>query len=99
MGSNISADDFDQQEALFYRPGQRVELKANPGVVDVIAEYDPMMVPPIWLVNDPKPRYPHELNVLPKLVSAMGWLKLPKRNSARHPVGQSPHPLAIASKY
>ena len=85
MGSNFSADDFDQQEALFYLPGQRVELKSNPGVVDVIAEYDPMMVPPIWLVNDPKPRYPHELNVLPKLFSGRGWLRLPTHKTVRHP--------------
>lgn len=99
MRSNFSADDIDQQEALTFRPGQRVELKANPGVVDIIAEYDPMMVPPIWLANDPKPRYPHELNVLPKLVSGMGWLKLPNRKTAKHPVRKSSNPLAIASKH
>lgn len=57
--------DFEQEEALQYHPGQRVELKQRPGVVDTIAEYDPMMVPPIWLANDPQPRYPEELNLLP----------------------------------
>jgi len=59
--------DLERQEAYQYRPGQRVELKQRPGVVDIIAEYDPMMVPPIQLVNDPQPRYPEELNVLPKV--------------------------------
>ena len=58
--------EFEQQEALLYHPGQRVELKQRPGVIDTIAEYDPMMVPPIWLVNDPQPRYPEELNLLSK---------------------------------
>lgn len=61
--------DFERQEALQYRPGERVELKQRPGVVYMIAEYDPMMVPPIWLVNDPQPRYPEELNLLPKRMS------------------------------
>lgn len=64
MNSDIRGDDFERQEALTFRPGQRVQLKANPGVVDTIAEYDPMMVPPIWLANDPKPRYPHELSLV-----------------------------------
>jgi hypothetical protein len=81
MYSNFRADDFDQQEAFRYRSGQRVELKAMPGVVDTIAEYDPMMVPPIWLANDPKPRYPHELNLLPRSIMGNGWLRLSKRRS------------------
>jgi hypothetical protein len=68
MGSSakIEADsvEIDWDEALLYRAGQKVELKSKPGTVDAIASYDPMMVPPIWLVNDPKPRYPHELQVV-----------------------------------
>lgn len=67
--------DFDQQEALEYRAGQLVEIKARPGVVDIIAEYDPMMVPPIWLANDPKPRYPEELTVLRRPVKGGSWFK------------------------
>jgi hypothetical protein len=67
--------DFDQQEALKYRPGTRVELKSCPGAVDIVAAYDPMMVPPIWLVNDPKPRYPEELTLLPRQVASGRWLK------------------------
>jgi hypothetical protein len=89
MASIFSADDFVQEEALKYRPGQRVELKASPGVVDVIAEYDPMMVPPIWLVNDPKPRYPHELSLLVKPFISNAWLRLSKRGAVGHPMRQS----------
>jgi hypothetical protein len=93
MGFNFSTDDFEQEEALKYRPGQRVELKAKPGVVDVIAEYDPMMVPPIWLANDPKPRYPHELNLVAKPIIGNAWLSLSKRRSVGHPGRQSRVPL------
>src|SRR4028118_1797606 len=98
MRSHFSDDDFDRQEALRYCPGQRVELKQRPGVVDVITEYDSMMVPPIWLANDPKPRYPHELNVLVKPMMGIGWLRLSKRSSARPPVRQSRVHIAIGSR-
>jgi hypothetical protein len=84
MAFNTQAD-LDRQEASQYKPGQRVELKQRPGVVDIIAEYDPMMVPPIQLVNDPQPRYPEELNLLPKVVphwfGEVGQSKLQTRNS------------------
>lgn len=73
--------DVERQEAYEYRAGMRVELKQRPGVVDVIAEYDPMMVPPIWLANDPQPRYPEELNVLPSLVP--NWFAQSGRSKAR----------------
>jgi hypothetical protein len=89
MKSNFSTEDFEQQESLMYRPGQRVELVTNPGVVDVISEYDPMMVPPIWLKNDPKPRYPHELNLLPMPVLGSSWLNVSRRRLARHPMSKS----------
>lgn len=98
MASHFSADEFDQEEALKYRPGQRVELKANPGVVDVILEYDPMMVPSIWLANDPKPHYAHELNLLPMPVLGSGWLTRPRRGSAKPPARQSRAPLATSYK-
>jgi hypothetical protein len=58
--------DVDWDEAVEYHPGQRVELKSNPGTFDTIAHYDPMMVPSIWLENDPRPRYPHELQIVPQ---------------------------------
>ena len=97
MGSQFSNDGLDHEEAFKYRPGQRVELKASPGQVDVIAEYDPMMVPPIWLANDPKPRYPHELNLLAKPVISMGWLSLPKRRLAGNLVRQASAHLVTSS--
>jgi hypothetical protein len=89
MNFYFNTPNFDQEEALRYQPGQRVELKARPGMVDVIAEYDPMMVPPIWLANDPKPRYPHELNVLPKAVIGNAWLRVSRRNQLK-PLAQPP---------
>ncbi|HEY9805352.1 MAG TPA: hypothetical protein V6D04_02195 [Candidatus Obscuribacterales bacterium] len=70
----IFETDFDQQEALKYRPGQRVELKHQPGLVDVIVSYDPMMVPPIELASDPMPRYPEELHLLPMPALHHNWL-------------------------
>ncbi|MCA1990968.1 MAG: hypothetical protein LDL41_02820 [Coleofasciculus sp. S288] len=98
MNSQFNTDDFSRQEALRYRPGQRVELKASPGVVDVIAEYDPMMVPPIWLVNDPKPRYPHELNLLAKPIINTGWLQISRRRSTVPPVQKSGDRVATPSR-
>lgn len=64
--------DWDRQEEIEYCAGQRVELKQRPGVVDIIAAYDRMMVPPIWLTNDPQPRYPEELSILSE---STGWLE------------------------
>lgn len=95
--NNFSTIDFEQQEAVQYRPGQRVELITNPGVVDIIAEYDPMMVPPIWLKNDPKPRYPHELNLLPMPVLGSSWLNASRRRLAKHPMKKSE--LALVTHY
>jgi hypothetical protein len=62
--------DLDWNEALDYPVGLKVELKSRPGVVDEIACYDEMMVPPIWLVKDPQPRYPHELQRVEPVWSA-----------------------------
>ena len=56
--------NIDWEEAFTYRAGQKVELTSQPGTFDIIASYEPMMVPPIWLVNDPRPRYAHELQVI-----------------------------------
>jgi hypothetical protein len=56
--------NIDWEEAFMYRAGQKVELKSQPGTFDIIASYESMMVPPIWLVNDPRPRYAHELLVI-----------------------------------
>lgn len=56
--------NIDWEEAFMYRSGQKVELESQPGTFDIIASYESMMVPPIWLVNDPRPRYAHELQVI-----------------------------------
>jgi hypothetical protein len=56
--------DIDWQEIFEFQPGFIVELKSQPGVFDTVAAYEPMMVPPVWLKNDPCPRYPHELRVV-----------------------------------
>jgi hypothetical protein len=64
--NGLSSANVDWDEIFEYQPGFIVELKSHPGVFDTIQEYDPMMVPPVWLVNDPRPRYPYELRVLSK---------------------------------
>jgi len=61
------------EEAFKYRPGQKVELKSQPGTFD-IASYEAMMVLPIWLVNDPRPRYAHELRIISLPVREIGYL-------------------------
>mgnify|MGYP000007270373 FL=1 len=57
-------ENLDWEEAFEYRAGLTVELKSQPGVLHTIAYYEVMMVPPIWLENDPRPRYSHELRVV-----------------------------------
>jgi hypothetical protein len=57
-------ENLDWEEAFEYRAGLTVELKSQPGVLHKIAYYEVMMVPPIWLENDPRPRYGHELRVV-----------------------------------
>ena len=56
--------NIDWDEAFEYLQGTVVELKSQPGVLDTIVGYEAMMVPPIWLQNDPRPRYPHELRIV-----------------------------------
>lgn len=51
-------------EVFEYLPGTVVELKAAPGVLFTIDYYEATMVPPVWLINDPRPRYPHELRIV-----------------------------------
>ncbi|HBE57969.1 MAG TPA: hypothetical protein DEG17_22395 [Cyanobacteria bacterium UBA11149] len=55
---------IDWDEMFEYLPGTIVELKNQPGVLHQIDCYEAMMVPPIWLVDDPRPRYPHELRIV-----------------------------------
>ena len=59
--------DIDWDEVFEYLPRTIVELKANPGVLHEIDWYEAMMVPPVWLVGDPRPHYPHELRIVSRL--------------------------------
>jgi hypothetical protein len=59
-----SSSPIDWDEMFEYLPGTVVELEDQPGVLYEIDGYEAMMVPPIWLVNDPRPRYPHELRIV-----------------------------------
>jgi hypothetical protein len=65
----------EAQEMAIYRPGQKVELKNRPGIVDTIIAYDPMMVPPTILAIDPQPRYPEELILISTPSTAAEWFK------------------------
>lgn len=71
----------ESQEIATYRPGQKVEIKHRPGVVDTVIAYDPMMVPPIVLAIDPQPRYPEELTLVDRPAQMFGWLNPWARNS------------------
>ncbi len=55
---------IDWDEMFEYLPGTIVELKDKPGVLHRIDCYEAMMVPPIWLANDSRPRYPDELRIV-----------------------------------
>jgi hypothetical protein len=72
MGYNVWNEG---KERAIYHPGQKVEVKHRPGIIDTVVAYDPSTVPSIVLANDPQPRYPEELNLIspPKLV--LNWLK------------------------
>jgi hypothetical protein len=63
-----------QAEGSIYRPGQKVELKHRPGVIDTVIAYDPMMVPPVILAIDPQPRYPEELTLISAVGTRFNWL-------------------------
>ncbi|MBD3880311.1 hypothetical protein IFO70_00930 [Phormidium tenue FACHB-886] len=78
-----SYGDFDWDEAWEYQPGFTVELNAQPGVLHRISSYDPMLVPPISLDDDPRPRYPHELRVVSRSTAKACPLKLPAGSPAQ----------------
>lgn len=63
----LSLLTLERQEARQYAKGKAVALKEQPGKVYRIEEFDPMMIPPIWLENDPMPHYPHELLLISPL--------------------------------
>jgi hypothetical protein len=58
---------WEQEEAKEYQAGTPVQFKQDGGKTYYVEEYDPMLVPPIWLENHPKPCYPEELRVLSNL--------------------------------
>ncbi len=63
----------EAEEILSYRSGQKVEYKHRPGVFDTIIGYDPELVPPVILANDPQPRYPEELTLISQPGHAFDW--------------------------
>lgn len=67
-------------EGSIYRPGQKVEIKHRPGVIDTVIAYDPMMVPPVILASDPQPRYPEELRLVDRAGTGFNWLNPWNRN-------------------
>lgn len=61
----LSTDSpVDWDELFEYLPGTLVELVDQPGTHYAIEGYEATMVPPIWLIDDPRPRYPHELRIV-----------------------------------
>ena len=67
LEKTMNSKAIERKEARQYAKGQPVELKQQPGQIYIIAEYDPMMVPPIWLKDDPMPHYPEELKLMSNL--------------------------------
>lgn len=59
--------NLEQEESQIYAPGTPVQLKSDDSRVYYVEEYDPMMVPPLWLEDYPKPCYPEELRVVSNL--------------------------------
>jgi hypothetical protein len=70
----------DWDEAWEYQPGFTVEIRSQPGTLHTIESYDPMMVPPVWLADDPMPRYPHELRVISQSSKYTCPLQVPVAN-------------------
>lgn len=74
----------EAKEMAIYHPGQKVELKHSPGSIDTIIAYDPYMVPPVILANDPQPRYPEELIVIYHASNTFDWLKPRNKTNTRN---------------
>jgi hypothetical protein len=86
---------IDWDEAFEFLPGLTVELKSRPGVLDTVVGYDLMMVPPIWLENDPCPRYPHELRVVSRSSVQACTLGQDDSSSQSQPGGTASNLLSI----
>jgi hypothetical protein len=72
------------RERAIYRPGQKVEVKHRPGIIDTVIAYDPSTVPPIVLAIDPQPRYPEELNLVSAPRRVFNWFKSANRAKKIH---------------
>lgn len=72
------------REKAMYRPGQKVEVKHRPGIIDTVIAYDPSTVPPIVLQIDPQPRYPEELNLVSPSTRVFNWLKSSNKAKESH---------------
>jgi hypothetical protein len=83
---------IEAREMAMYRPGQKVEIKHRPGVIDTVIAYDPMMVPPVILASDPQPRYPEELTLVSHPAIAFDWLN-PWAKSTSNPAIPTRHHL------
>jgi hypothetical protein len=90
---DLDSANVDWDEIFEYQPGFVVELKSHPGVFDTIGQYETTMVPPIWLVNDPRPRYPHELRIVSRLKVNAFWLLRQYANRLR--VRDSSNPVKV----
>jgi hypothetical protein len=76
----------EAREMASYRPGQKVEMKHRPGVIDTVLAYDPMMVPPVVLASDPQPRYPEELTLISQPGIGFDWLNSWSKATTNHPI-------------
>jgi len=65
--------NVDWEEAFGIDRAKRLSLNLSLEP-DIIASYEAMMVLPIWLVNDPRPRYAHELRIISLPVREIGYL-------------------------
>ncbi|MGB7311694.1 MAG: hypothetical protein WA939_02075 [Nodosilinea sp.] len=76
---DLAADSpIDWDELFEYLPGTLVELVDQPDTLYAIEGYEATMVPPIWLVDDPRPRYPHELRIVSRQPAQVCTLDQPK---------------------
>ena len=86
----------EDREMAVYHPGQKVEIKRQPGVVDTVIAYDPYMVPPIVLAIDPQPRYPEELILIAQPGRGFNWFKPLSRTITARKIATDRQPVATS---
>jgi hypothetical protein len=92
MGIVVMAEQSNWSQAremAIYHPGQKVEMKHRPGVIDTVIAYDRMMVPPVVLASDPQPRYPEELILISQPGRGFEWLNPWAKARNNHPIPMS----------